>query len=644
MRRSRLPLFLVLGGALLPGAPPGRAQPPAAAMGKITAVGGQGVRGVENGLLLNRSFGSGCELPDLPVQPFAASLGDDVELDVQLIACPPAPLPEGRCQIRIGDAVSTWIEAQEGLVKVPVPLPGLTGIYQPELHCEAGGQVLPALASRLYLTYAPPRPIVDPPEEVWYERACSWGAGLGRSATEREVLDTILSQLYQFGQHRWRYATCAIVDNGALCKLGPTLVPTGVLLCNDSAVLCKCRWIDLVRGKPPLNFADCFVYSQVLQYIAATMGIGGMVPHLTLGSYNLGFVTHATTRSLDPEFTGNLMCGERNAPCSYTFANHELRKWGDLIYDPTFGGIYHHTDELFSQSVTEVTDYGLTFEKGGACLQGPGYGGFPSYVEIREGGEPGCARFETQQQEPARFTETPPTLLQRTSDQLVVQVEVAILTQGTYVVSGELYENDGKTPVTQRSHHETVKAPTQTTVSGSPGEHKVDLIFSSEDVARSGYLGPYRLTARLSADATGPPLDTLRAASVSGVISSDELVHMRPGPARLGNPSEISLEWVSGSDPPVLLATIPMLVRVTAPYGIDARLSRGETTLAYGGGQVELATGAPPLQVALRFTEVPAPGTYDLAVSLHWLDPLSPLNAWFTTIQLPPLPASAQRR
>lgn len=616
-------------------------------MGRITVQGGQGVRGVENGILLD----SGCDLPKAQViKPFAASLGDEIELDVQLIACPSAAPPEGRCQVRIGDSVTPWIETQQGFAKVPVPLPDLTGTYQPELHCEAGGQVLPTPTPTLYLTYAPPRPIVDPPEEVWYERACSWGAGLGSSATEREVLDTILSHLYQFGRN-WRYGTCNIT--GSDCTLGTTTVPTTELLCNKSSHLCKCPWTDLVEGDTDLNFSDCYIFSQVMQYIAATMGIGGMAPYQTLGPHQLGFATHPTARALDPKFTGNLLCGEPRTSCGYTFYNHELRKWGDLIYDPTFGKTYDQISKLFGQSVTATTHHGQTFEKGVACLLGPGYGGYSTYVESSEGTAAGCSLLGIEDGAPlAQFSQRP-LRLESSQGQITVQVEIAVRAEGTYVVSGKLTEESS------RQSNGAAALTAQATVPGTPGTHEVPLTFASEDAA-----GPYQLVARLDSGTT--VLDKLEAV-VGGTLSAllpnfmdsadfmDPMLsmgakvvrfHRGKNPAKLANPSKLVLQWVSGSGRPVLQATIPVHVRRPKPavYGFDARISSGETTLAYGGGQVTLPHGITPLEFDFQFAELPAPGTYEVALSLHWLAPVSPLDGFITPIPLPPLPASAQRR
>jgi len=630
MKRSRLTLLLVLGGALLPGAPPGRAQPPGVSVGTVTVHGGQAVQSDKN---------------DSSFKPFAAALGDRVELDVLLLAYPTAELPPARCRLQIGENLSPWIAAQGAQVKIPVPLPDLTGTYNAKLHCEAGGQeLLPALTSTLYLTYARPRPIVDPPQEVWYKRACSWGAGFGRSATEREVANTILHQLYEFGQRRWRYATCTL--NGSNCTLGATSVPKEGLLCNEDYNICKCPWTDLAKGHEDRNFADCYIFSQVLQYIAATMGIGGMVPLQTFGPDQLGFVTHATARALDPEFTGNLMCGERQVPCTYTFYNHALRQWGDLVYDATFGEIYRHSDELFGQSVTQFTKYSLTFEQGSACSQGIGYGGFPSFVEAPEGTGSICADPKAEGVSLAVFGRIQPSLVEPPSDELEVQVEVEIQAQGTYVVAGGLYKKDGATPVTLRSSYHTVMAPAQTTVSGLPGTHPARLVFSGEDVARSGYAGPYRLKASLQAAGTTAVLDKLDAI-VSGPVLREDLLFLLGNPAKLGKPQNLNLEWeTTESGRPFLRVTIPMHVKRTQPafYGIDGRLSRGETTLAYGGGKVEMDSHTSTLTVDFQFAELPTPGTCDLALSLHWLDPVvSPLGGLMTVVQLPPLPAANGR-
>src|SRR5215212_6633609 len=119
MRRSSLALLCMLGGALLPGAPPARAQPTSLSVGKITVHGGQAVREVADGVLLDR----GCTPPDSSVKPFAAALGNSVELDILLIACPPAELPPARCRLEIGENLSPWIVAEGAQVTIPVPLP-----------------------------------------------------------------------------------------------------------------------------------------------------------------------------------------------------------------------------------------------------------------------------------------------------------------------------------------------------------------------------------------------------------------------------------------------------------------------------------------------------------------------------------------
>jgi hypothetical protein len=614
-------------------------------VGKITVHGGQAVREVADGVLLDR----GCA-PASSVKPFAAALGDDdVELEVVLIACPPAELPPARCRLEIGENLSPWIVAEGAQLTIPVPLPDLTGIHTAELQCEAGGQEMHPLTSTLYLTYAPPRPIVTPPQQAWYDKACSWGAGLGRNATEREVADQILHQLYRFGQSTWRYGTCTI--QGSNCTLGTTTVPTEGLHCFPNDNLCKCPWTYLAAGDANRNFADCYIFSQTLQYIAATMGIGGMVPKQTFGSYQLGFVTHDTARSLDPKFTGNLLCGKPEAPCAYAFYNHDLRQWGELIYDPTFDGIYHQISELFSQSVTGSSDYSLMLEEGTACQQGQGYGGFPTYVKVPEGAPAQCGLLSVEQGESsARFGEMPPALGQQ-GNRIEVTFEVQILTEGTYMVSGKLFGKssppfnlpDGDTPpgVFPASFLELAgegndSSPMQTTtVSGKRGIQKVSLTFSGEDT------GPYRLAVRLNQGAT--LLDKL-VAVVGETPSPEPLdIHIPKNPAKLGKPSEVHLEWGGTDSDRVLQVTIPVNVRESAVYGIDARLSRGETTLAYGGGKYKLVNGT-PLTVDFHFAELPAAGPCDLALSLHWLTPVSPLGGLMTKVQVPPFPSSARRR
>ncbi|MFL6291458.1 MAG: hypothetical protein ACJ759_11245, partial [Thermoanaerobaculia bacterium] len=313
---SRPVLLTALALALLPGASPCQSGP-ILTVGKVTAKGGNSIRGIEDGVIFNRRFGDDCLLDAFPAgKPVAASLGQELNLEVELISCPPsASLATSQCRSEIENGpASAWIEAQGSRLTVPVPLPASTGIYRVRLVCQLP-ESTEVIATQLFLTYASPRPMVDPPDPDWYRMACQWGKGLTRDKTEQEVADRLLHALFLYGQRRWRYGSCRIEKD--MCVFGPTEVSMTGLHCNCGRGTCKLDWTELVSAEGDRNFSDCYQFSSAFEYVAATMGIGGMVEEEVLGSDGVGFVTKATIRSLDPAFGGNLKCGPRNGACAF---------------------------------------------------------------------------------------------------------------------------------------------------------------------------------------------------------------------------------------------------------------------------------------------------------------------------------------
>src|SRR5215213_2094465 len=391
---SRPVLLTALALALLPGASPAQSGPPVFTVGKVTVKGGHRIRGSEDGVILDRRFGDDCLFePFSAVQPVAASLGQEVNLEVEIISCRTRPsLPAIRCRSQIGKGpASPWAEAEGARLLVPLLLPSRTGIHAVWLECRIGnGKVKASLATTLYVTYATPRPMVYPPDPDWYRRACEWGKGFTRDAGEQEVADRLLNGLFYFGQRRWRYGLCTI--EGDTCVIGDTRVPTAGLRCNCTYGICKLDWTELVQAEGDRNFSDCYQFSSAFEYIAATMGIGGMVEVEEFGLLNLGFMTRPGAGSLDPAFAGNLLCGPRDLACAFTFYNHDLRRRGGRVYDATFGGIHGRAGEVAFQSVVKERDGNtLSFERDTACRAGMGYGNFSSWHELAPEASQSCA-------------------------------------------------------------------------------------------------------------------------------------------------------------------------------------------------------------------------------------------------------------
>src|SRR5687768_18615069 len=71
-------------------------------LGRIQVIGGNEVKGVPDGVILDRRFGPACDLPPTPVKALAADLASSVSLDVTLIGCPAGnPPPEVDCEVRV---------------------------------------------------------------------------------------------------------------------------------------------------------------------------------------------------------------------------------------------------------------------------------------------------------------------------------------------------------------------------------------------------------------------------------------------------------------------------------------------------------------------------------------------------------------
>jgi hypothetical protein len=619
---------------LLLAAFPGRAEE--RMIGRVTVRGGHTVRGVEDGVIFTSRFGLGCKVWTTPLRPIAASLKSSVALDLEIVGCPGAIPVGSRCRSKVrGFPYSPWFEVSNGRVTLPLALPPLTGVYLAEIHCEAGRELLP-LTTTLYLTYAKPRPIIQPAEEVWFERACTWGNGFDVSAKEADVVEKILNNLYFFGQRNWRYGLCSL--QGSTCTFGGTKTPSDDLYCVPDGGFCKAHWFQMVEGDWQRNFSDCYVMTDILQYITATMGIGGMVDRQVFGYHEKGFMTRAVARAFDPAFAGNVSCGRRAEPCSYTFWNHDLRKWGNRIYDPTFGSLYRKPQDVYGQSVVGGSDSLLFFEETTACIGKVGYGLWFFYREIPHA--PGDCLVTDDSL--ASFA-APPQALESVdingATVLAANVQVQIETGGSYVVSGQLFNANGTQLISARPVYNIQSTASRAIVAGPPGLYTARLLFSAEDVTRGHHPGGFTLQAQLLDSVSGVNLDSLGA--FLPPLSPDLIAKVGERSARfLEHVSPISPNWVTEpSGAAVLEVSLPVQIRTPGFFATDARLWQGDETIAYGGERIELSLET--AEVTLRFElgerKLPA-GRYGLSVSLHHVDPPAPVSSRSIEIDVSPPP------
>ena len=379
MRGPAAALALLLAGALPAAAEAGRY-----AIGRITVRNGSLIRGVGD-VILQRSFDPGCGLPPAVVGPLSTALGASTALQVEVISCPAGlPAPEVSCRLTVGRTVTSF--RFQALTQVlPLVLPDLTGIVPVKLDCSFDGGEEEPLATRLYVTYRRPTgsvTVVRPPPESWYRTACEWAAGLGATSQESDVPLRILSEMYRYGQHHWRYGYCR--KQGTTCVFDSTTLPTSELSCFED--ICKCPWQALIERGDRCNFANCFTFTEVLTYMSAMMGVGGLAEITPMGSRNLGFATQPWLRSFDSAFPGNLKCGSRDLPCSYVFDIHSVLVFDRVLYDATFGQTYPGIEGLIAASVLEATPAGnMIFRDYDACFVGSGYGQWPFYQQRAPG-------------------------------------------------------------------------------------------------------------------------------------------------------------------------------------------------------------------------------------------------------------------
>ena len=605
-------LCLALGlAALWPGC--AAAQPASYSIRRLVVEGGSPMHGVDGGVIFERHPEEDCRLPAiLKVKPLAAALGDGVSLHVEIGACPESapPPPSVECRLGIGDQVfPARIEGGRGTIPVPVPAHVMNHTFN--LQCDfPGGDE--ELSTAFYVTYARPLEVVSPPREDWYLLACDVGAGLTAERTESEALDLILRGLYDVGQRLWRYGYCTMQLGARGCHFGATSVPRISPSLNIlSPTLATCKWSALVENAPLCNFTDCFGFSRIFQYIAATMGIGGLENQEVKGNRGKGFGTQGWLRSLDPAALGNLECGERSLQCAFLFSVHDLRRRDGLSYDSTFGRIYHDMGELVAANILSVQgSYIVILDRANACfVQGQPYGAFSPLREIPKAmfgcplatGRPGGPAAAL-----AGATVTLESIAGDARPELVrADLTLEVREPGSYTVTGILSTEAGE--AIARPSYEATAVWSQAEVAG-PGTHEVSLFFSGEDLADEGDAGPYRLHVALT--------------SQEGIVAElhqDLPPFVKPGlgerAARLG---EISLH--PGQDG-VLRVEVPVKVRDAGLFDVEARLSSGDRTLVYRGLRRELPEG--PHRLTIDFPGEKVTGIYAVTVNLHLLDPVT---------------------
>ncbi len=505
-----------------------------------------------------------------------------------------------------------------------------------------------------YVTYADPLAAFSPPQADWYERATCWGGGLHARATEADVLNTILEGIYRYGQEHWRYGYAEPQDSdagdsdesassdGSATYLFP-LFSSDAGTSNVEYVIqeeafqptcfppCKCTWIGLVTTDSPCNFADCYVFSDVLQGISAVMGVGGLVPLYIAGDAQVGFVTQPAA-SLDPAFKGSITCADTHETCyPYYFSSHSLRARDGVFYDATFDQVYSTSNESIGLSKAKSNAQFMKFVDSSRTLLslGTGYGGWGFYFD-----PPGPGSHAQMPRMPAgralKFTgdvtfSTADSSISGIYSNVVAEVGVEILIPGQYLVHGELLS--GGVPVARRAYW-SASMPSTALVVGPPGPTSIQLKLSGQEILESAIDGPYDFIAMVAVRPDEVEVVNARTPAYKYQSFGEKSATIDQG-------IETQIAGDDGDDRAEMSITVPVIVQASGGFGLEARLSQGGVTIAYAGTSESLVVGRHTVDLEIPGQEIAAsglPGPYDLTILLYDSD-LEAIDNARTTVQ-----------
>ncbi len=439
---------------------------------------------------------------------------------------------------------------------IELTMPKAVGAYDTELLFIVDGREMAPIHRKLFVThgnaysfysYFPP---LIWPRLGWYEKATSWASG---QRTESGILRALLGGLYSYGRAQWRYGY----------RFGAKT---------------RCDWQELVQDPIRCDYADCFVFSDVFENMAATLGIGGLGSATPYGSEGRGFLTKGAP-SLDPAFPGNAKRLGSTTYDRYNFASHSLRRKASRYYDATFNGIYTSETQFIEANISD--DSGNTVEGWTLTeLLGSVYDSWGNYAylppSLAQAAQTadftlgargkaltnnieilGAVDWSLEDEDQNGLAET-----------LVAQVEVRLHTAGEYTVSGTL-EKDGS-PLAHRPSWESMLS-SKVLLDEISGTYTVELEFSGEQLFRSGVDGPYALEIEaVAADGTA-----------SATLTSPSFQHTQFGEtgAHLGGVAESAVDTDVDGFHDELVLTVDLDVRLEDEYRLQAALEKDGVTL-----------------------------------------------------------------
>lgn len=473
--------------------------------------------------------------------------------------------------------IATWTGNQGD---VNLTMPDKVGTYDVELTFTIDGKKYPAINRKLFVTWKAPLAQVNPPHLGWYEKATAWAAG---QSDEGPILTSLLGGLYSFGQSNWRYL--------------------------DSVA---CTWKHLVADPITCDNANCFIFSDVLENMAATLGVGGLSPVRRGGAHGLGFLTNAKP-SLDPNFPGNAKSVGGTTYNRYRFISHSLRQKGLTYYDATFKGTYSSPTSFITANENSTfrftdtsgtfatTDEGWNIYRLPGTLPGTTYDGWGNYgYKAPPPPSPGPApsvKGLVHQSTPAKsdiaFTgnvsfDLLDGNLDGIAEALTADVEVQLNANGEYVILGTL-EKGGKLVANQPSWESAL--PVEATLDRISGTYTVTLQFSGEQIDRSGVDGPYDLVLQ-GIGTTGSTTATLATPAYAHNLFGESAAH-------LAGVSEVAVDTNGDSKFEFIDVMVDLGVRLPGEFQLQGALTKDGATFVDAGMTQDLTAGA--RQVSLRF-------------------------------------------
>jgi hypothetical protein len=543
--------------------------------------------------------------------PFAGSsesgfgnVAGEAKLRVTLKPCPSGGSsvgPEVEVNWSITGTSLQGTETWTGLTgDVTLEMPGQVGAYDVNLEVLLDGTAYRTVTRKLFVTKRSPLFKVGNPRLSWYALATAWAAG---KSAESEILTALLAGTYNYGQTHWRYGY----------DFGPAQL---------------CHWTELSADPISCDYSDCYVFSDVFDNMAATLGVGGLGDYPKKGINDGNFVTRASA-SLDPAFTGTVEPFPKNTQDydRYLFASHSLRTRGPVYYDATFNRTYATDDAFIEWNLTGTmgADADGTFErthegKNIYSQTSPAYDHWrvTKAYKVAAGGSP-LATGETMAVAP---TSTELTITGNASydtvddnndgiaEAVIANVEIQVLTAGTYLISGTL-EKNGQVVSTQPRL--STPQPTSDTITGAPGLYTAVLRFSGEEIFQSGQDGPYDLKVT----ALGNSVD-------ERTFATPAYAHTRFGErsARVRQLTDRTTDTDSDSRFDILQVEVEVEVAAAGEYILQGTLMKDGETVVNGSTTVTLTPGQHTVGVPFSGVAIfrsNQDGPYDALVSL--LDP-----------------------